>query len=90
MARPESQTSLSERLCHLRQLVFGQRGRAAFARAVGVSPSTYNYYEKGRPPPTELLARAAEVTGADLTWLVTGRGEPFSDGTAGGCDIGLS
>lgn len=90
MARPGSEASLSERLCHLRQTVFGQRGRAAFARAVGVSPSTYNYYEKGRPPPTGLLARAAEVTGADLTWLVTGRGEPFPDGPPRGCDIGLS
>ena len=61
----------------LRQEIFGQRGRAAFARALGVSPSTYNYYEKTRPPPADLLARAADITGADAKWLLTGGGEPF-------------
>jgi phage repressor protein C with HTH and peptisase S24 domain len=68
---------LCGRLAALRERVFGPRGRAALARAIGVSPSTYNYYEKGRTPPADLLAKAAEVTGADLTWLMTGAGEPF-------------
>jgi len=87
-ARPE--TGLSDRLRHLRSMVFGERGRAAFARALGVSPSTYNYYEKGRSPPADLLARAAEVTGADLKWLLTGTGDPFPETGAEAGDITLS
>ena len=78
------------RLAGLRQAVYGPRGRAAFARALGVSPSTYNYYEKNRPPPADLLARAAQVTGADLTWLLTGAGDPFPQAPAGGADNRLS
>jgi SOS-response transcriptional repressor LexA len=81
---------LSDRLTHVRQLAFGPRGRAPFARALGVSPSTYNYYEKGRPAPADLLARAAELTGADLTWLLTGSGVPFPTVSAGGTDTQLS
>jgi SOS-response transcriptional repressor LexA len=78
------------RLAGLRQAVYGPRGRAAFARALGVSPSTYNYYEKNRPPPADLLARAAQVTGADLTWLLTGAGDPFPQAPTGGADNRLS
>jgi len=79
MAEPEPNLTSSQRLAWLRRTVFGTRGRAAFARAIGVSPSTYNYYEKGRPAPAELVARAAEVTGADLKWLLTGAGTPFAE-----------
>jgi len=88
---PASQDlALWQRLAYLRQAVFGQRGRAAFARAIGVSPSTYNYYEKGRAAPAHLLAKAAEVTGADPAWLLTGLGSPFSSARPDGSDIGLS
>ena len=90
MTAPRDEGGLSRRLAELRAMVFGPRGRAAFARAVGVSPSTYNYYEKGRPAPADILARAAEVTGADLAWLMTGRGTPFPEGPPKAGDIGLS
>lgn len=81
MGRSEEGGSISDRLRELRERLFGPRGRARFARALGISPSTYNYYEKGRQPPADLLARAAEVTGARLEWLLTGRGDPFAEGT---------
>jgi SOS-response transcriptional repressor LexA len=82
---------IPRRLTELRERVYGPRGRAAFARALGVSPSTYNYYEKGRPAPAGLLARAAEVTGADLAWLMTGKGgPPPPDAAPVAADIGLS
>ncbi|HUU10511.1 MAG TPA: S24 family peptidase [Phycisphaerae bacterium] len=77
MSPSDGEQGISARLADLRRQIFGERGRAAFARALGVSPSTYNYYEKGRPPPADLLARAAEVAGADIGWLLTGRGEAF-------------
>ena len=90
MSGGEPGSGVSQRLGELRERIFGSRGRAAFARALGVSPSTYNYYEKRRVPPADLLARAAEVSGADLTWLLTGRGTPFPAGSTPACDIGLS
>ena len=90
MPASPDESGLSGRLQRLRESVFGPRGRAAFARALGVSPSTYNYYEKGRQPPSDLLARAAEVTGADLTWLMTGRGKPFPEPADAGGDTRLS
>lgn len=62
----------------MREATFGRRGRAAMARALGITPSTYNYYERERVPPAHLLARIAEVAGARLEWLITGRGAPFA------------
>lgn len=90
MDEPKPEANLSQRLAYLRHAVFGPRGRAAFARAIGVSPSTYNYYEKGRPAPADLLARAAEVTGADPAWLLTGTGSPFPTPVPQGGDTVLS
>jgi len=90
MTEPGAVAGLSERLAWLRKTVFGPRGRAAFARAIGVSPSTYNYYEKGRPAPAELLAKVATVTGADLKWLLTGTGAAFPESGENVGDIGLS
>lgn len=83
-------SGVSGRLRHVRETVFGARGRAAFARALGISPSTYNYYEKGRVPPPDLLARAAEVTGAGLEWLVTGQGAPLPEAAIGASATVLS
>ena len=90
MASGDTKSDLSGRLAALREAVFGPRGRAAFARALSVSPSTYSYYEKGRQPPADLIARAAKVTGADLAWLMTGEGEAFPQPTAGAADNTVS
>jgi phage repressor protein C with HTH and peptisase S24 domain len=40
---------------------------------LGISASTYDYYEAGRTPPAELLVKISDVTGVDLRWLLTGR-----------------
>lgn len=72
IASPDN-SGVCERLRLVRETAFGPRGRAAFARALGLSPSTYIYYEKGRVPPADVLARAAEVAGVRLEWLITGR-----------------
>lgn len=81
---------ISGRLVWVRRRVFGERGRATLSRAIGVSPSTYNYYEKGRQMPADLLAKVAQVTGADLRWLLTGDGSPFPTPPSTAADIGLS
>ncbi len=71
----DDKSGICDRIRSARETVFGPRGRAAFARALGLSPSTYIYYEKGRVPPAEVLARAAELAGVQLQWLITGQGE---------------
>ncbi len=69
------------RLAAARVKAFGARGRAAMARALGLSPSTYIYYEKNRMAPPDVLARAAQVAAVRLEWLVTGQ-EPRDVGAA--------
>ena len=66
--------AICERLKLVRIQVCGPRGQSHFAALLHLSPSTYNYYEKGRIPPVDVLDRAANVTGSPLLWLI--RGEP--------------
>lgn len=64
---------ICDRIRQLRVENAGARGKTNFARDLGISPSTYDYYEKGRVPPLELLIRIAELTHSDLGWLLTGK-----------------
>src|SRR5882724_7380301 len=66
--------AICERLKQVRIQVCGPRGQSHFAALLQLSLSTYNYYEKGRIPPVDVLDRASHVTGAPLLWLI--RGEP--------------
>ncbi len=70
----DTTASICERLKQVRVQVCGVRGQSHFANLLHLSPSTYNYYEKGRVPPVDVLDRAARLTGAPLLWLI--RGEP--------------
>jgi transcriptional regulator with XRE-family HTH domain len=65
--------AIIERISQLREQHSGNRGKSKFARDLGISASTYNYYENNRIPPLEILLKISEVTGADLNWLLTGR-----------------
>jgi transcriptional regulator with XRE-family HTH domain len=67
-----TQLSISQRVMQVRLEQVGVRGKAGFSRMLGISASTYDYYEAGRTPPAELLVKISEVTGADLRWLLTG------------------
>ncbi len=62
--------AIIERVKLLRQQYAGDRGKSKFARALGISPSTYSYYEENRVPPIDILLKMCEVTGADLEWLL--------------------
>jgi transcriptional regulator with XRE-family HTH domain len=68
--------AIIERVRLLRNQYAGNRGKSKFARALGISASTYSYYENNRVPPIEILLKIYEVTGADLDWLLTGRETP--------------
>ena len=65
--------AIIERVRLLRSQYAGNRGKSKFARALGISASTYSYYENNRIPPIEILLKICEVTGADLKWLLTGQ-----------------
>ncbi len=56
----------------------GPRGKARFSKQLGLSPSTYDYYESSRVPPAEILVKIADLAGVDLRWLLTGD-EPEGD-----------
>ena len=47
--------SIIDRVVLLRQQYSGDRGKSKFARSLGISASTYNYYENNRIPPIEIL-----------------------------------
>ncbi|NNM87854.1 MAG: helix-turn-helix transcriptional regulator [Phycisphaerae bacterium] len=69
---------ICERMKQLRVQVCGRRGQSKFAYLLGISPSTYNYYEKGRVPSVEILDLASKISGAPLMWLIRGEPESFN------------
>jgi SOS-response transcriptional repressor LexA/DNA-binding XRE family transcriptional regulator len=60
------------RIIKLREDFAGNRSKSKFAKLLGISASTYNYYEKGRLPPVPVLLKICEVTSTNLYWLLTG------------------
>jgi len=68
-----NEKSIIERIKLLREQYYGSRGRSNFAHSLGISPSTYNYYENNRIPPIDILLKICEITGCDLEWLLTGK-----------------
>ena len=75
---------LGERIKALRMEVCGPRGRAEFARLIGLSPSTFHYYEKGRVPPVPVLVRISRQAGVSIQWLLTGYGPKYASGATNG------
>lgn len=63
---------ICERIAQIRVELAGERGKAAFARKLEISPTTYQSYERGRVPPADVLVRIADLAGVDLRWLLTG------------------
>jgi len=77
MAATPNLQSVTARIVELRTERWGPRGRAAFAAELGIGPSRYNYYEKGRMPPADFLVGVAEVCGVELRWLLLGQGPKY-------------
>jgi SOS-response transcriptional repressor LexA len=71
-----SQPDICRRIIQIRLEMDGPRGKASFAKRLGLSPSTYDYYEGNRVPPAEALVGIAEMAGVDLYWLLTGKSGP--------------
>lgn len=72
MAKPRKR-EICERIRKVRTDLCGPRGKSSFARKLGLSPSTYDYYESRRSPPANVLADISELAEVDLQWLITGK-----------------
>jgi len=72
MAKDPTNKAICDRIAKIRLEVAGPRGKSSFAKKLGLSPSTYAYYETSRVPPADVLVRIADVAGVDLRWLLTG------------------
>ncbi len=71
---PFDSSAVCERLKQVRIKVAGPRGQSAFASFLGLAASSYNYYEKSRLPPIDMIDLVSKLTGVPLEWLI--RGEP--------------
>lgn len=72
MSPDTKRNPIIERIIQLRAQHFGGRGKSDFARKLGISPSTYNYYEQDRVPPADILLKMSKITGVGLDWLIAG------------------
>jgi hypothetical protein len=68
---------LADRLRLIRVELFGVRGGAPLAEAVGVPLRSWYNYERGVTVPAEVLLRFLDVTAADPHWLLTGEGPKY-------------
>ncbi|MEN6386478.1 MAG: S24 family peptidase [Phycisphaerales bacterium] len=69
----EIEKNIIKRIIEVRINFAGNRGRNKFAKLLGLSPSTYSYYEKDRIPPVSVLIKISEIAKVDLNWLLTGK-----------------
>ena len=69
---------ICERLIEIRRKRYGERGKSAFARDLGIPVTSYVHYENGRLPPADLLVKIAQVGEVSLDWLLTGDGADIS------------
>ena len=72
MTDPLDEQAIIGRIIQLRCDHSGPRGRANFAKALGLSPSTYNYYENDRLPGVAILWRICRLCDVSMEWLLTG------------------
>lgn len=68
-----SEGDITRRISEIRCRVAGDRGKAKFAKMLGISPSTYDYYESSRVPPASVLLKIAELGSVDIRWLISGQ-----------------
>ena len=73
MSKSSENQEICKRIGEIRRKLHGKRGKASFAKQLGISASTYNYYEIARVPRADLLVRIADAGGVGLRWLLTGQ-----------------
>ncbi|WP_165226520.1 S24 family peptidase [Aquisphaera insulae] len=73
--------ALAERLAALRLELFGDRGGPEMARRLGIPVRTWYNYEGGVTVPAEVVLRIIELTSVEPTWLLSGKGPKFRQGS---------
>src|SRR3972149_6151744 len=56
----------------------GNQTSKSFAEEMGVSPSTFHYYERGRMPPIDFIMKVAEKRVVSAEWILHGRDKPVA------------
>ena len=69
-------TAFGNRLDSLR--LVGEK-KKEFSKRLGIDPSLYSKYLRGRTPESDVLQRIAERTGVNINWLLTGGGSPYPE-----------
>lgn len=72
--------AVCERTKELRVELCGKRGRSKVATMLGITPSTYHYYERGRVLPADLMVKLCESTGVNVEWFLLGTGPKYKKG----------
>lgn len=73
----EVKQAIAERLREIRRELYGDRGGPELARRLGLPARVWYNYESGVTVPAEVLLGFADVTGVNLNWLVSGKGERY-------------
>jgi hypothetical protein len=72
-------TDLAHRIFEIRWELYGEHGGPLLAEALRIPFRTLYNYENGCTIPAQTILRFIEVTGVDPHWLLTGRGERYTD-----------
>ncbi len=67
---------ICKRMRELRTQVCGPRGQNLFSAYLGLSPSTYHFYERRRIPPLRVLDLASRITQVPILWIIRGEAPP--------------
>jgi len=70
MSKKLDVNAIISRICLLREKYAGKRGKALFANALGISPSTYNYYEQDKNKVDGKLEINLDEVVTDLTYPI--------------------
>jgi hypothetical protein len=78
--RIDRKASISQRLREIRQELHGEHGGPEMARQLGLPARTWYNYESGVTVPAEILLSFIDLTGANPSWLFSGRGPRYLRG----------
>ena len=67
----------ADRLRAIREDAYGERGKSAFARAVGIPITSYENYEQGRLPTMDIVVKMMAATRVNPRWLFHGKGPQY-------------
>jgi hypothetical protein len=69
--------AIARRMATLRSEMFGERGRAAMARRLGLPLRTWYNYEEGTAIPAEVVLSVIELTSVEPAWLLHETGPKY-------------